>query len=415
VPSVLFALVLLSSVAAAAQVTVGDEIVSGSLPVQIAPVSLAAPAVALARDHVGVAIAWTMANSPGVDAADRVYVTRIDESGNGGGITREMPLASAAARTNEVYPSLAAAPDGNGFIAVWLEVDPSNPMTARAVFSRLDVALTPSAPTTLSPALLPVAPTVVRTKNSKSWISAGGFVWSLDGTMEGPIAGLIASDMTIATDVPQLVGSHPAQDKSYYTCSPATGCVVLGGPFRGFCQDLPGCRIYPFRYALEFVSVNGTLVSKTFDFLSDAQPAIASNGSDVAVVWFRGAQSSGGDVVMTRAPLGEPVNFDHPRPLAAFAGDFGQTRPDIAADGQRYLIVWRTQTSPGNHDIAGMVVDNDGKQTPISIAASFADERDPSILALGGGTFFVVYEKIIGFERRIAGRFVTFGRRRAAR
>src|SRR5436190_1998225 len=83
--------------------------------------------------------------------------------------------AVAAAQTHEVYPSLAAAPDGNGFIATWLEVDPSNPMTARAVFSRLDAALTPSAPTTLYPPLLQNAPTVARTKNGKSWISAGGF------------------------------------------------------------------------------------------------------------------------------------------------------------------------------------------------------------------------------------------------
>ena len=46
---------------------------------------------------------------------------------------------------------------------------------------------------------------------------------------------------------------------------------------------------------------------------------------------------------------------------------------------------------------------------------SSADERDPSVLALGGGTFLVAYEKMVGFERRIAGRFVTFGRHRAAR
>jgi len=211
----IFALLLLHSVAAAAQVTVGDEIVSGPLPRQIAPASFAAPAVALARDHTGIAIAWTMANGSGIDAADRVYVTRIDEMGNGGGITREMPLASANARTHQVYPALAAAPDGNGFIAAWLEVDPASPMTARAVFSRIDAALTPAAPTTLYPPLLPNAPAVARTKSGKSWISAGGFLWSLDGTLDEPLGGLVASDMTIANDVPQLVGSHVEQDKTY--------------------------------------------------------------------------------------------------------------------------------------------------------------------------------------------------------
>ena len=405
-----FALVLLYAVAAVAQVTVGEEIVSDPLQSRVAPpLPLAAPAVSLARDRSGIAIAWTMADG----AADRLYVARLDDAGHVAGTVREMPLASVAAQAHQVYPSLAAAPDGNGFIAAWLEIDPSTPMTARAVFARLDAALTPSAPTTLYPPLLPIAPMVVRTKNSKSWISAGGFLWSLDGTLEGPIAGLVASDMTIAADAPQLVGSHPEQDKTYYTCSPAPGCLVGQGPFKGFCY--PSCRIYPFRYALDFVSLNGPHVSKTFDFLSDAQPAIASNGSDVAVVWFRGAQSSGGDVVMSHVPLGSLVNLDAAQPLAAFAGDSGQTRPDIAADGQRYVVVWREQTAMRNHDVVGMVIDNDGRQTPLSIATSSADERDPAILSLGGGTFLVAYEKITGTERRIAGRFVTFGRRRAAR
>ena len=400
---------LLLAATASAQITIGEEIVSGPLPTQFVPASLAAPAVALAKDRTGIAIAWTMANG----AANRVYVTRIDENGNGGGVTREMPLASATPQTHEIYPSLAAAPDGNGFIAAWLELDPANPMTVRAVFSRVDAALTPSALTTLYPPLLAIAPTVARTKNDKSWISAGGFVWSLDGTLEGPLGGSVASDMTVATDVPQLVGSHVEQDHDYYGCSPAPGCLVTQGPFKGFCY--PSCRIYPYHYALDFTSLNGAHVTKTFDFTSDAQPAIASNGSDVAVVWFRGPQTSGGDVVMSRAPLREPVSFDGATPLAVFAGDSGQTRPDIATDGQHYLVVWRAQTMAGNHDVVGMVVDKDGKQTPLSIATSPADERDPSILSLGGGTFLVSYEKIMGGERRVAGRFVTFGRRRATR
>ena len=405
-----FALALLLLAAGAfAQITIGDEISSGPLQSQMAPASLAAPAVALARDNTGVAIAWTMSNG----GANRVYLTRIDASGAGGGVTREMPPASANPQAHELYPSIAAAPDGNGFIVAWLESDPSAPMTVRAVFSRVDAALNPSAPTTLFSPLLPTAPPVVRTKDGKSWIGASGFVWSLDGALEGPIGSLVASDMAVANGMPLLVGSHVEQDRSRYTCSPAPGCIVSGGPFKGFCVEQ--CRTYSFRYTLDFVPLNGPIASKSFDFLSDAQPAIASNGSDVTVVWFRGAQSGGGDVVMARAPFGIPVNFDTPQSLSAFAGDSGKTRADIATDGQRYVVVWRTQSMAGNHDIVGMAIDNDGKQTPLSIATSPADERDPSVLSLGGGTFLVVYEKFAGGERRIAGRFLTFGRRRATR
>ena len=118
--------------------------------------------------------------------------------------------------------------------------------------------------------------------------------------------------------------------------------------------------------------------------------------------------------MISRLPLSF-ITLDGGQPLAAFAGDSGQTRPDIAADGQRYIVVWREQTAMRNHDVVGMAIDHDGRQTPFSIATSSADERDPSVLSLGGGTFFVAYEKMVGFERRIAGRFVTFGRHRAAR
>ena len=408
--STVFALAfLLLAATAFAQITIGDEISSGPIPKEFATTSLAAPAVAAAKDNNGIAVAWVMSNG----SANRVYITRIDGSGHGGGITREMPLASAVAQAQQLFPSLAAAPDGNGFIVAWLEIAPSTPAAAQAVFSRIDAAtLTPSAPTALFPPPLAISPTLVRTKNGKTWISAGGLVWSQNGALEGPFGGIAsATDMTIAKDVPQLVGSHIEQSKDYYTCSPAPGCYVNQGPFKGFCY--PSCRNYPLEYAVDFKSLDGAFATATFDFLTDAQPAIGSNGSETAVVWFRGSQSSGGDVVL--AHLAGTFDLTHPDSLALFPPDSGQTRPDIASDGQRYVVVWRSNTSPGNHDIVGMVIDNDGKQTPLSIATSSADERDPSVLSLGGGTFLVVYEKIAGGERRIAGRFMTFGRHRATR
>jgi hypothetical protein len=53
---------------------------------------------------------------------------------------------------------------------------------------------------------------------------------------------------------------------------------------------------------------------------------------------------------------------------------------------------------------------------PLSIATSLADERDPSVIALGEGRFLVAYEKDSDGDRRIAGRFVTFeSRSRAVR
>ncbi|HKS25008.1 MAG TPA: hypothetical protein VJZ76_19590 [Thermoanaerobaculia bacterium] len=404
-------LLLVFAASAPAQVIVGDEILSDPLRPRLAPaLPLAVPAVSLAKDRSGIAIAWTMANSSG---ADRVYVARLDDNGHVAGSVHEMPPATAAAQTHEVYPSIDAAPDGNGFVAAWLEIDPYAPMTARAVFARLDAALMPLAPAVLFPAPLTTTPAIVRTSNAKTWISAGGFVWTMDadGALNGPFGGLLfASDMTIAGGVPHLAGSHAVKSDSY-TCQP--GCVVVGGPFRGFCPDQ--CHIYHTDTEIDFSAPPAVTVAKTFKFVSDAQPALAGNGSDVVVVWFRGAQADGGDVVFTRMPPSSSTGLDAGTPLTSFPGDTGPTRPDIAVDGARYVVTWRVRTSAGNHDVAGAVIDADDRLTPLTIATTAADERDPAILALGGGTFLVAYETISGTERRIAGRFITFGRRRATR
>jgi hypothetical protein len=403
------ALLLLGFTASvSAQVIVGDEIVSDPLRPRLAPaLQVAVPAVSLAKDRSGIAIAWTMANGSG---ADRVYVARLDDSGHVAGSAREMPLATPAAQTHEVYPSIDAAPDGNGFVAAWMEIDPYNPMIARAVVSRLDAALTPSAPSVLFPGPLSTTPALVRTSHAKTWIGAGGFVWAVDanGALDGPFGGLIsASDMTIAGGVPHLAGSHAVKSTSYI-CS----CGIPGRPF-STCPN--NCQIFPVSYALDVTAPPAVSVSKELKFASDAQPALASNGSDVVVVWFRGPQADGGDVVFTRMPLSSSAGVDIGKPLSSFPGDTGPTRPGVAVDGARYAAVWRVRTSAGDHDIDGVVIDAGDALTPLTIATTAADERDPAILSLGGGTFLVAYETNIGTERRIAGRFVTFGRRRATR
>jgi hypothetical protein len=378
-----FAFVLLHSVAAFAQVSVGEEAVSDALRSRVVPLLIAAPAVSIAKDRTGVAIAWTMSNGAVSNAADRVYVARLGASAQAGPV-HEMPL-SLSANMHAAYPSLAPAPDGNGVVLAWLEVNQIVPARPGAVFFRLDPALTPSPPIFLFSAATATSPAIVRTKGDSTWISALGNLWKLskDGTLSASLSSIAASDMAIGTDLPQLVGSHGVASNAF-TCRNDPGCAVPN------CSQV--CRIpAPSNFALDFLSLLTTLASRTFNFSSDVQPAIASNGRDVLVTWFQGSQIGG--------------------ELRAFGG----TMPAIAADGDRYVAVWRVQRSAGNHDIVGVAIENDGRLTPLSIATSSADERDPAILALGDGAFLVAYEKLVDNERHIAGRFVTFGRHRAVR
>ena len=136
------------------------------------------------------------------------------------------------------------------------------------------------------------------------------------------------------------------------------------------------------------------------------------------LVWLNGAHGLGGDVVLSRLLPSSFTDFQTAvnqfRIIGRFGPEGGTTRPDIASDGERYVVVWRTALSDGTHDIVGASIDRAGNIIPLSIATSTADERDPSVISLGDGTFLVAYEKLSDGQRQIAGRFVTFDPRARA-
>jgi hypothetical protein len=389
--SFVFAVALFSAVAAAAQ-NISSEIVSDPLQPNLAPLNLAVPAVSLAKDHHGAAIAWSMSTAGGVD---RIYVARLDSGAHLAGTPREIPPSVSTSATHEAYPALAPAPDGEGFVLAWTDIDHDIPVT-RTVVARLDANLNSSTPQRVTSGNLPTAPPIVRTKDDTTWISVNGSVWTLsnDGRLGTPLLGIAASDMTVASNLPQVIGGVRVR---------APNCFQN-------CRDI---------YNLDFVSLFTVTKFTPLSFTSDLQPAIDSKNGELLLVYFRGDESSGGTVEATRFPVSDVTRFDlfvaQSRTIATFPSDVGGTRASVANDGTRWVIVWRARTAPGNHDIAGAVLDADGKVTPLSIATSAADERDPAVLSLGDGSFLVAYEKVFNGERRIAGRFLSFGRRRATR
>jgi len=402
----LLALLLLHAVNSHAQ-TVGAEIESGPLPFTNLLSFMPGPTVAMAKDRTGVAIAWLMREPEG----DRISVVRIDGTAHFTGQVQTIPASSGS--LDVLAPSIAAAPRGDGFTLAWLETSASLPSVTRAAYCRLDRDLKPSSPAVLQVLPQPViTPAIVRSGKT-TWISAGTSAWELrdDGSLGAPLnTGFNATDMRVASDFPQLV---------------AFGQVVTGGPI---CPPGCGrtghfatcsCPLVPITSnALLFTSLYSISTSKTLDFASDAAPAIGSDGRDVAVVWLQGAHAKGGQVVMARllppSFTDFPTSINQFSSIGAFAPEGGVTRPDIASDGERYVVVWRTAMSGGTHDIVGASIDRAGNILPLSIATSTADERDPSVISVGGGTFLVAYEKLSDGQRRIAGRLVTFDPRSRA-
>jgi hypothetical protein len=194
------------------------------------------------------------------------------------------------------------------------------------------------------------------------------------------------------------------------------GCTNTSREAGWYCAE--SCRLYLFNYEIQFVSLYDVSTSYTFNFDSQSVPAIRSDGHDVLASWFVGNEAKGGSVAAAHL---DPARFtDFPRVIPAFqiignfGPDIGATRPDIASDGDRYVVVWRTGLPDGSHDIVGASVDRSGRVIPLSIATSPDDERDPSVVAIGNGRFLVAYDKLSNGERRIAGKFVTFENRTRA-
>ena len=356
----------------------------------------------MARDERGVVIAWTARNLNGLN---RLYVARLDAGAHVVGSVREIPTASTADTIDVDSPSIAKSAIGPGFVLAWIETGSSS----TAVFSLLNADLDPAPPRTLTAVDASSAGSAVIARSGKfSWLTANGVVLRVnaDGTWNGVPDGVTASDMVAVTDFPIAVGGKQTQTLTRCTC---------GGPHDWTCPY--GCSTFQLGFALQVVWLYSASASMAFTFDTSAQPAIQSNGTDVIIVWFDGAQARGGAIVASRfhpSDITRLDQFHHEVVLGSFAPDAGPTRADIATDGDRYVAVWRTATADGTYDVVGASIDRDDKVTYLPIAISAADERDPSVIAVGDGRFLVAYEKITGNERRLAGRFVDFGNRRHA-
>lgn len=393
------------------QPVISPEIESEALRLKRAQDSVAAPAVALAADRTGVVVAWTMMDG---EENDRISVARLTAAGHVMGAIRELPLSSqVGSGIDAAFPAIAAAPSGTGFTIAWLELSRDG-RVARNAYARLDADLQPSDPETL-PVRATDAPALSSTEGG-TWIAAGGQVWQLDaaGTVIAQHAvGDGIGDMSVGPGGPLLAAASKVREK--FTCRDEAGCTASGGPFNGYCFE--HCRIYRDAYQLRLMALPRA-GEVTYDFGSDARPAVEAGKDGLVAVWFHGAQNTGGEIVAVQL---RPESIESwpaaaaPRILDTFGRDAGPTRPDIATDGERYVIVWRRRIAGGDHDVVGASLEPDGTVVTFSIATSTGDERDPAVLAVGKGKFLVGYEKVQNGERHVAGKFVSFccGRRRA--
>ena len=372
-------------------------------------VRVATPAVALARDGQGVAMAWSMRTA---DRVSHIHIARLDRFGQTGPI-RELPVALTTGRTDAVHPSLSRRAGADGFLLTWIE---ERDGLSRAAYSLLDSTLAPE-----SPALLPgvrlTSPALAYT-GAVMWVTSNGQFWEIEanGAARGPFDAMWpASDITApVTEVPFLVSGW--RDPNVWTCDPASGCTIGSFPGIKVCKE--ECRIR--KSSLRLVMPYDVIETTLLDYRTEAEPAVESDGGKLVMAWFRGAQATGGDVVAAIIdPLTAPTfrsAIQAPLVLGRFGPDSGPTRPDIAVTERGTYVVWRTSSPGGDHDVAGALLRRDGTVEQFTVAESEADERDPSILALENGELLVAYVKIESGESRIAWRVIgSQARRRVVR
>ena len=166
------ALVLAHALSAIAQTTISSEVLSDPLPYVTPDSPVAVPAVVLAKDNGGVAIAWSMLNQQG---ALRVYVARLDATGHVQGTAVEAPLVSHDVPVHALHPSLAADVHGSGFVIAWTELAIDHP-GGIAAYCHLDASLRAAAPRLLTQVFDTTPPALVRNNSASTWVTANNIV-----------------------------------------------------------------------------------------------------------------------------------------------------------------------------------------------------------------------------------------------
>jgi hypothetical protein len=345
----------------------GPEILSAPQP---PAASVSVPAVSVAPFPGGAAIAWA--------ADDHVYVDPLSVDG------RLAPHPTELAALQPSPPSIA--PFRGGYLVAWSNLT----LPEQVVLVKLSADLQPLAETRLSG-----RSAEVRSNGTFAWllVDGRGFPVSDDG------GGLSLGSVTAAVDdlavmgsaAPARVSHEPESCLGHFNfCLP--GHYVVSIAWGNTIEQIPtGMNTFPASLVFD-----GRTLLTAFYY-----PDTTGYARSVNVYAFGG--------LSTAPPISIGGFMDLQQP----------PRPSMATDGERFVVVWRSWNR-SDYDVLGAVVDPVTFQvTPLSIAATSSDEREPGITAIAPGRFLITYTVSIGNERRFAARFLDFGetpfRRRSSR
>ena len=129
----------------------------------------------------------------------------------------------------------------------------------------------------------------------------------------------------------------------------------------------------------------------TIDLQDDFSPVIASNDHRYLAVWYRKTKS-GFDIYGTRIEENGEIIDEEGIEICTASND--QMFPSVASDGENFLVVWQDKRSGKRWDIYGTIVTNDGQVLspfPIATGKLTYDQVSPN-LAFDGENYLVVWQ-----------------------
>jgi len=334
----------------------GPQILSAPQPL---PASTSQPALSVAPAAGGASIAWA--------ADDHIYVAMLSLEG------RIAPQPTELQASQPTPPSIV--PFRGGYLVAWSNLA----LPEQAVLVKLSQDLRPIAETRMAG-----RSAEVRSDGTFAWllVDGNGFPVSDDGgglALGGRV--FVGDDLAVVgSALPPLV-SHEVQScfGHFNFCPPGLYAVTIA--WRNTVYQIPtGTNTFPASLAFD-----GRTLLSAYHI-----PDAFGSASGAVRVFAFGA--------------GSP-----PILIGGYIDPQWRPRPSIATDGERFVVVWRSW-HPDDYDVAGAVIDPvTFHVTPLSIAASSADEREPGVAAIAPGRFLITYTVSTGDERRLAARFLDFG------
>ena len=354
-----------------------------------------APAMSLAPDGDGFVAAWSAGAAP-----SRIYAARLNAA-----FKPVSPILKLESYLGEAfdanYPDIA--PIDGGYAIVWLERERiSMPRPASVILARLTPAFA------LQPAM------------EVTGVADNGLARIVDGNadhvsvlVQGNVFTLNANGSRELTQI----SSANVEDASVPRGAPVAVATRQFNPptYIPWCGGTPACTFGSWSLRVQFdKSTFSTNFDKEF-----AGPAIGYGNGIYLVAWLDNVTKPAGFVGAVRLRAnGTAVDpFIRPMTLGNYAGNEWSTRPSIAWDGERFLVVWQS-----GHEIVGAASMPGGGFDNFTLVTTPADAQRPLVVAVRPGRFALAYEVPVDAEhRQLAWRSIDFNapplppRRRATR